>query len=85
MADNVTNNTNAGDGNFVAGDVAAGGDIVFGNQTINQILQDDSITNEATLVAYLKKAAEKGVPPPHIPARTRQHVQRLWNVPFFER
>ncbi len=83
MADKTTSNRNEGDGAFVAGNVSAGGDIVFGNQTINQILQDDTITNEATLVAYLKKAAEKATPPADVPERAKAHIERLWKIPFF--
>lgn len=83
MAETETNNSNEGDGTFVAGNITAGGDIVFGNQTINQILQDDTITNETTLVTYLKTAAEKAVPPHDIPDDIRPFIVKLWNIPFF--
>ncbi|MFK7801322.1 MAG: NACHT domain-containing NTPase, partial [Anaerolineae bacterium] len=79
MADETTN-INSGGGTVVTGNISSENDVVLGdkNVTINQILANQELTNEATVLAYLEQAARK-TPPPH---GSSAEIERLWNTPF---
>ncbi|MFT5193937.1 MAG: hypothetical protein ACI85U_000943 [Candidatus Promineifilaceae bacterium] len=80
MEENTTN-INSGGGTVITGRVQAGEDVVLGDKiiTINQILADEALTNEATVLAYLENAAYKNPPP----EGSAPEIERLWNAPFF--
>ncbi|MEM8858142.1 MAG: hypothetical protein AAGD96_07470 [Chloroflexota bacterium] len=77
---NITNIETRGGNNF-QGDVDVGDDFVAGDQniTINQVIENEELTNEPTISAYLEAASTKQLPPPNSPAA----IKRLWDAGFY--
>ncbi|MEM9777343.1 MAG: hypothetical protein AAF902_22385, partial [Chloroflexota bacterium] len=81
MTTNKQTNISASESTVVSGDANVNGDFVSGdkNVTINQVLENRELTNEATIIAYLEAASTKQKPPKNSP----EAIKNLWDAPFF--
>ena len=81
MTTNRETNINASESTVVSGDANVDGDFISGdkNVTINQILENRELTNEATIITYLEAASTKQKPP----SKSPDAIKRLWDAAFF--